>query len=195
MTAADSALILTSAKSRSGARSPGGRSRRPQGRRRRAGPRLAATLLAVLALGAASAAALDFLPYGPGAFAQLRKAHAGRPFALHFWSAACAPCLAELSEWAKIAARKPGLDIVFVDVDPATERARAEARLEKAGLGGRTHYAFADDFAEPLYFEVDPSWRGELPYTALVDAQGKLLTAAGAVDDPTIVEWLAKTGN
>jgi len=156
-------------------------------------PRFAATLLAVLALGAASAEALDFKPYEPGAFKQLRKAHAGRPFALHFWSVACPPCIAELPEWAKLARRKPGLDIVFVNVDPAADRARAEARLEKAGLGGGTHYAFADDFAERLYFEVDPSWRGELPYTAFVDAKGEAVTASGALDDPALKEWLSKT--
>jgi hypothetical protein len=37
-------------------------------------------------------------------------------------------------------------------------------------------------------------WRGELPYTALVDAEGQLVTVTGAVDDPLIVEWLGKTG-
>lgn len=151
--------------------------------------------VAILALGllAAPAAALDFKPYGRGDFAKLRAAHAGRPFIAHFWSVVCPPCIAELPAWAKILQEKRGLDVVFVNTDSPAEQPRAAARLEKAGLSGVAHYGFADDFAERLYFEVDPTWRGELPYTALVDAKGGVVTVTGAADDPLIVEWLGKT--
>jgi thiol-disulfide isomerase/thioredoxin len=151
-------------------------------------------LLALLACATASAAALDFKPYGRGVFAKLRETHAGRPFVAHFWSVTCPPCVAELPEWAKIVAQKQGLDVVFVNADQPGDQPRAAARLEKAGLAALIHYGFADDFADRLYFEVDPSWRGELPYTALVDAEGQLVTVTGALDDPLIVERLDKTG-
>ncbi|WP_245434592.1 TlpA family protein disulfide reductase [Methylocystis rosea] len=149
-----------------------------------------AVVIALLAGGGAFA--MDFKPYGRGAFGQLTKAHAGRPLIVHFWSVTCPPCLVELPQWAKIAAEKKGSDIVFVNTDSDDDRARAEARIEKAGLSGADHYGFADDFVEKLYFEADSAWRGELPFTALVAPDGGVVTVTGAVDDPLIVDWLKK---
>jgi thiol-disulfide isomerase/thioredoxin len=151
----------------------------------------AAALLVVLS---APATALDFKPYGRGAFAEIVKAHAGRPLMMHFWSVTCPPCLAELPQWAKLLESQKGVDIVFVNTDGEEDRARAQARLEKAGLGKATHYGFADDFVDKLFFEADRSWRGELPFTALVAADGKETTVTGAIDDPLVVNWLAGAG-
>jgi thiol-disulfide isomerase/thioredoxin len=154
--------------------------------------RLMSLALAFALLAGGGAFAMDFKPYGRGAFGQLTKAHAGRPLIVHFWSVTCPPCLVELPQWAKIAAEKKGFDIVFVNTDSDEDRARAQARLEKVGLSSADHYGFADDFVEKLYFEADSAWRGELPFTALVAPDGGVLTVTGAVDDPIIVEWLQK---
>jgi thiol-disulfide isomerase/thioredoxin len=157
--------------------------------------RRARLLAGFVALGfvmGASAQALEFKPYARGSFAELRQAHAGRPLVVHFWSVSCAPCLAELSDWARIARDKKGIDIVFVNVDGERDHVKAGARLEKAGLASAVHYGFADDLLDRLFFEVDRSWHGDLPFTALIDARGKLVTVTGPVDDPPIAEWLAK---
>ncbi|MGD9544154.1 MAG: TlpA family protein disulfide reductase [Methylocystis sp.] len=148
--------------------------------------------LVVLALAASGAAAFDFKPYGRGAFAQLAKAHAGRPLLVHFWSVTCPPCLVELPQWAKLIDAHKGVDVVLVNTDGDEDRSRAQARIEKAGLANADHYGFADDFVEKLYFEADSAWRGELPFTALVAPDGGVMTVTGAVDDPLIVAWLAK---
>jgi thiol-disulfide isomerase/thioredoxin len=150
------------------------------------------SLVFAFALAASGAAALDFKPYGRGAFAQLTKAHAGRPLLVHFWSVICPPCLVELPQWAKLVAEQKGIDVVFVNTDDEEDRGRAQARIEKAGLTNAEHYGFADDFVEKLYFEADTTWRGELPFTALVAPDGGVVTVTGAVDDPLIVEWLQK---
>lgn len=150
------------------------------------------SLVLAIALAASGAAAFDFKPYGRGAFAQLTKRHAGRPLIVHFWSVTCPACLAELPQWAKIASEKKGVDIIFVNTDSDEDRARAQARIEKAGLSSADHYGFADDFVEKLYFEADSSWRGELPFTALVAPDGGVVTVTGAVDDPLIINWLEK---
>lgn len=147
-----------------------------------------------LSLAASGARALDFKPYGRGAFAQLIKAHAGRPLMAHFWSVTCPPCIAELPQWAKIIEEHKGIDVVFVNTDDEEDRARAVARLEKAGLAKATHYGFSDSFVEKLYFEADKSWRGELPFTALVAPDGGVTTVTGAIDDPLVIAWLAKSG-
>jgi thiol-disulfide isomerase/thioredoxin len=148
--------------------------------------------LLALAAAAAPAFAIEFKPYARGSFAELRKSHPGRPLIVHFWSVTCAPCLVELPEWAKIARERKDLDIVFVNADGASDRTRAESRLDKAGLKDATHYGFADEFVDRLFFEVDHYWRGELPFTALVGAEGGVVAVTGAVDDPVIAKWLAK---
>ncbi len=149
--------------------------------------------LALFALACGEAAALDFKPYGRGGFATIVKAHAGRPLIVHFWSVTCPPCIVELPQWAKMLDERKDVDIVFVNTDDEEDRARAEARAEKVGLGKATHYGFADDFVEKLYFEADKGWRGELPFTALVSPDGAVTSVTGAVDDPLVVKWLAKS--
>ena len=149
--------------------------------------------LALFALASGQAAALDFKPYGRGRFAQIVKAHAGRPLIVHFWSVTCPPCIAELPQWAKMVDERKDVDIVFVNTDGEEDRARAGARAEKVGLDKAAHYGFADDFVEKLYFEADKGWRGELPFTALVAPDGAVTSVTGAVDDPLVVKWLAKS--
>jgi hypothetical protein len=160
---------------------------------RRAGARAALALLVALAMPSA-AGAFEFRPYGRGEFANLVKAHAGRPFVAHYWSIACPACVAELTQWAQLIAARRDLDILLINTDDEETRERAAMRLEKAGLGGAANYGFADNFVEKLYFEVDRSWRGELPFTALVSADGTRTTVTGAIDDPDFVAWLKKTG-
>lgn len=145
---------------------------------------------AVAALVSTGAFAIDFKPYGRGAFAQIAKPHAGRPLMIHFWSVTCPPCIAELPQWAKMIAERKDIDIILVNVDSDEDRARAEARAEKAGLGRAPHYGFADDFVEKLYFEADTTWRGELPFTTLVAPDGGITAVTGAIDDPLVTKWL-----
>ena len=149
-------------------------------------------LALALALVSGAASALDFKPYGRGAFAQIVKAHAGKPLMMHFWSITCPPCIAELPQWAKMIEARKDIDYVFVNIDGEEDQARAALRLEKAGLGKATHYGFADSFVDKLYFEADKSWRGELPFTALVTPNGGVTTVTGAMDDPLVTAWLAK---
>ncbi|HEY8161861.1 MAG TPA: redoxin family protein [Methylocystis sp.] len=145
---------------------------------------------AIFSVAATGAFAIDFKPYGRGAFARIAKAHSGRPLVIHFWSVTCPPCIAELPQWAKMLAERKDVDIVFVNVDSDEDRVRAEVRAEKAGLGGATHYGFSDDFIEKLYFEADTSWRGELPFTTLVAPGGGVTAVTGAIDDPLVTRWL-----
>ncbi|MCX7898671.1 MAG: TlpA family protein disulfide reductase [Methylocystis sp.] len=141
---------------------------------------------------ASSAFALEFKPYGVGDFGKITKAHAGKPLILHYWSVTCPPCLAELPIWAKLLAERKDLDIIFVNADGEDDRARAMLRLEKAGLAQAIHYGFADSFVEKLYFEADKTWRGEMPFTALVAPDGAVTAVTGEVDEAFIARWLAK---
>jgi thiol-disulfide isomerase/thioredoxin len=152
-----------------------------------------ALFAAGLALCAAAPAAVagDLEPFARGSYAVIRDAHAGRPLVVHFWSVTCPTCVAELADWARIARERREVDFVFVNADAAGDRARVEARMDKAGLRQQANFGFADDFVDRLYFEVDRNWSGELPFTALVGPKGETATVIGALDDPQIKTWLA----
>lgn len=151
---------------------------------------LFAAAFAVCAASPAVAAG-DLEPFARGSYAVIREAHAGRPLVVHFWSVTCPTCIAELADWARIARERRDVDFVFVNADAEGDRARVEARMDKAGLRQEANFGFADDFVERLYFEVDRNWSGELPFTALVGPRGETATVIGALDDPQIKTWLA----
>lgn len=141
---------------------------------------------------APAAAAADIEPFARGSFADIRKAHAGRRLVVHFWSVTCPTCIAELADWAKLARETKDVDFVFVNADAESDRARAESRMEKAGLRQAANFAFADRFLERLYFEVDHNWSGELPFTALVAPGGAVETVIGAIDEPHLASWFTR---
>jgi len=152
----------------------------------------AAVLAACAAAQPARAEALA--PFSRGSFESIRKAHAGRPLIVHFWSIACSICVAELADWGRLARETQGVDFVFVNTDGESDRRRVESRIDKAGLRQAANFAFADRFVERLYFEVDRVWQGELPFTALVAADGRSRTVIGALDDMELERWLETKG-
>ena len=151
----------------------------------------ALTLLAALLLFPALAQA-ETLAFGRGSWAELLRAHQGRPLVVHFWSLSCAPCLVELPQWREAQRRHPGMDLVLVSTDPLEDAPKMEHRLAKAGLGKVENWAFADDFAERLRFEIDKSWRGELPMTRMIHGSGASEAITGTVSAATLETWMAK---
>lgn len=150
--------------------------------------RLIVALLLVLA---APAWAGDTKPFGRGSWEALRAAHAGRPLIVHLWSLTCAPCLVELPNWRTMAG---GADLVLVSTDPVEQAPRLSATLARAGLGEVESWAFADPFTDRLRFEIDRRWRGELPRTVLIAADGSVEAITGVVDADVVAVWLKRQG-
>jgi thiol-disulfide isomerase/thioredoxin len=150
-------------------------------------------LLLVIAclLLAMPAQAADLAPFVRGSWQQLRQAHAGRPTIVHFWGLTCGPCLTELPEWGRLLAERPDADLVLVAADPIPEEpASLAATLRKSGLGSAESWAFADDFAERLRFEIDPRWRGEMPRTILITGDGTVTATTGVSDMAALRAWI-----
>ena len=146
----------------------------------------------LLMLVAALPAAADPQPFGRGSWQSLLQAHAGRPLVVHFWSLTCAPCLAELPQWREIT-KGSGVDFVLVTTDPPEDKVKVERTLKRAGLDKVESWGFADSFVEKLRFEIDRSWRGELPITVLVSASGQQETLTGTVSRQDIQSWRDRT--
>jgi thiol-disulfide isomerase/thioredoxin len=147
--------------------------------------------LVVLALlFSVSAHAAGTRPFAKGSWQELRAAHSGRPTIVHLWSLTCAPCLAELPQWSDRVGK--GADLVMVATDPVEQAPRLEAMLGRAGLAQLESWAFADPFAESLRFEIDRRWRGELPRTLLIGADGRVEALSGTVAQDVLTDWLKR---
>lgn len=141
--------------------------------------RAALLALAVL-LVALPARAGELRPFGRGSWDQILRDHHGRTLAVHFWSLTCAPCIAEMPEWARLA-REGKVTVVLVATDPIEEAPRLASMLKRKGVEHLENWAFADPFAERLRFEVDRRWRGELPMTRLVQSDGRAESHVGGI--------------
>jgi hypothetical protein len=153
---------------------------------------LAAFILALLPAGVhADDGALH--PFGRGSWKQLTQAHAGQSIVVHFWGLTCGPCLEELPGWTAQLKKRPDLKLVLVDSSPfGDEPGEVKAALTKAGLAKQENWLFADSFEERLRFEIDPKWRGEMPYTLLIGRDGKIEKVTGLMDFKKLDAWLDK---
>jgi hypothetical protein len=83
------------------------------------------------------------------------------------------------------------MSLVLIDADLVpNEPGAVAAMLDQAGLGGVENWAFGDSFVEPLRYEVDPQWRGEIPRTILIGRDGATTVMEGVVDLAAIRSWL-----
>ncbi|MGD0634954.1 MAG: TlpA disulfide reductase family protein [Beijerinckiaceae bacterium] len=147
---------------------------------------------ALIALIPGGACAGDLQPFASGSWAEILKAHAGRPTIIHFWGLTCGPCRIEMANWGKLIARRHGFDFITIDTDmvPGPPE-QVEAFLSNAGLPASGEaWRFDDGFAEKLYFQVDPKWQGEIPMTVFLGRDGRTERIVGAVEPKTVDLWL-----
>lgn len=147
----------------------------------------AAALVLLLALPAAAA---ELRPFEADSRAAIAAVRAGRPHVVAVWSVHCLPCVAELPMWRRMV-ETHGLDLVLIATDPLEdEAARIAWLLRRHGLDSVEIWAFADPFVERLRHAIDPAWRGELPRSYFVAADGTTETISGAVDAAKLRAWL-----
>lgn len=145
----------------------------------------------------ANAAAGDatLRPFVRGSWKALRQGHAGEAMVVHFWGLTCGPCLAELPNWTAHMKKRPDLKLVLVDSSPfGDDPGEVRTALTKAGLIKQENWLFADSFEERLRFEIDPKWRGEMPYTLLIGRDGKVEPVTGVMDFGKLDAWLDGQG-
>ena len=147
--------------------------------------------LAIALLVAAPTLGNGLRPFVRGSWQKLRSSHRGQPLIVHFWGVSCAPCMADLPDWADLRKAPGDAAIVFVaaDPEPVAQAAILDA-LTRSGLGAADCWMFADSFAERLRYEVNPGWGGELPYTVLITREGRVSTISGVAGPEKIRDWL-----
>ncbi len=141
---------------------------------------------------AATPASGGLLPFDSGSLIALRKAHAGKPFVLAFWSVHCEPCREEMAEWDAIKRKYPALPIALVSTDAPTDRALIESFFARYSPGPVQKWVFADAMSERVRYAVDKSWRGELPKSYFFDAAHRVDVKSGKVERAWIEDWLVR---
>ncbi|HEY2835099.1 MAG TPA: TlpA disulfide reductase family protein [Rhizomicrobium sp.] len=131
--------------------------------------------------------------FARGSWKELTKARAGQATVVHFWGLTCGPCLEELPNWTAHLKKRPDLKLVLVDSSPfGDEPGEVKNALTRAGLAKQENWLFADSFEERLRFEIDPKWRGEMPYTLLIGRDGRIEKVTGLMDFKKLDAWLDK---
>ncbi|HEU4774318.1 MAG TPA: TlpA disulfide reductase family protein [Lysobacter sp.] len=111
------------------------------------------------------------LPDLEGQSLALPAAHLGRPQLINFWASWCGPCIEEMPELDRFAASQDGngVQVVGIALDDADA---VRAFLQRIPVD----YPILIDAAGPADSGVQlGNLKGVLPYTVLVDAQGRLV--------------------
>ena len=116
--------------------------------------------------------------------ADVVKNHSDKLRLINIWATWCGPCVAEFSDLVTLnhMYRDRGVQFVTITTDDMANRSKALAFLQKKQASG-LNYIYAGDDKYKLMDAIDPKWKGALPYTLLVEPNGKIVYAyEGAID-------------
>lgn len=103
---------------------------------------------------------------------------------INVWATWCGPCVTEFPSFITINRMYRNRDFEFISVsaDDAGKKDKVLQFLKKQQASG-TNYLFSIDDKYKLIEAIDPKWKGELPYTILVEPGGKIVYASGLIDE------------
>lgn len=112
------------------------------------------------------------------------KNHSDRLRMINLWATWCGPCVAEFDDLVTLNRlyRDRGLEFVSISADDPANKDKALKFLQRKQSSG-TNYIYTGDDKYKMIEAVDPKWDGALPYTMLVDPDGKVVYShQGAID-------------
>jgi thiol-disulfide isomerase/thioredoxin len=152
---------------------------------------LSIVLLLLLGSAAVAAETATLNPFVRGSWAEIRRAHAGKPTVVHLWGLTCGPCRVEMPHWGALLRERADLALVMINADLVPNEPGAVASmLARTGLAGAENWIFSDGFVERLRYEIDPQWQGQIPLTFLIARDGDVSTIEGVADLAEIRAWL-----
>lgn len=108
---------------------------------------------------------------------------------INIWATWCGPCIVEFPDFVDINRMYRDRDFEFISLsaDKLGQKDKALAFLQKREASN-PNYIFAGEDIYDLIDVVDKDWQGSLPYTVLVDAEGKVLYKVEGTIDPLEVK-------
>jgi peroxiredoxin len=106
----------------------------------------------------------------------LRKNNSGKFRLVNFWATWCAPCIAEFDEFVTINRmyRHRDFEFVSVSLNRPDETAQVLGFLKKKEASNR-NLIFASEDRDALINAFNPQWEGPVPYTVLIDPEGRII--------------------
>lgn len=107
---------------------------------------------------------------------------------VNFWATWCGECVIEFPELITMSRmyRHRGFELVTVSADHADKKDEALAFLKKQQASNRNLLFAGNQYA--MIELVDKDWDGNLPYTLLIDEDGKVLYRKAGAIDPLVVK-------
>lgn len=127
----------------------------------------------------------------------LRKNRSGKFRLVNFWATWCAPCVAEFDEFVTINRmyRHRDFELVTVSLNRPDEENRVLDFLKQRQASNR-NLLFASADREKLINAFNPQWQGEVPYTVLIDPEGKVIyTETGSISALEVKRAIQKALN
>lgn len=104
---------------------------------------------------------------------------------INVWATWCGPCVIEYPDFLDIFRMYGARDFEFVSVsaDKLEKKDKALKFLQEKHSGVK-NYIFKDEDIYKLIEAIDPNWNGALPYTLLVEPNGKVVySVQGSIDN------------
>jgi len=124
-----------------------------------------------------------------GSFEQIQQTHQDKPHLVIFWSQDCAYCMKEFTFLAEALAQAGTVKLITVATDPFLSADIIHQLHQTNNLMDAEAWVFSEAVIEKLYFDVDKSWRGELPLMYLVNGN-RVTKHMGIMTQAKLVTWI-----
>ncbi|HTL56693.1 MAG TPA: redoxin domain-containing protein [Candidatus Limnocylindrales bacterium] len=138
---------------------------------------------------------VSITPAPAAALKALRANDSGKFRLVNFWATWCAPCVAEFHEFITINRmyRHRDFELVTVSLNRPDEQTQVVEFLKKKQASCR-NLIFGSTEREKLIDAFDPDWQGAVPYTVLINPEGKIIYRETGSIDPLAVKRAIVSG-